>query len=204
MKGCSCFAALFSSMWLSACKALFSCGGSFTDLDGIFQTAKRVFQFSFPLRNASFLRKSANLYWVFKLRFTQAVWTLHAGFTPRVWWCKVSKLGVTTYGWDMYTWDPAADLGTFGLTCPCVICYTLCVTGALRALRAPLMWRCWTWALRPQGWTPPCVLPSGWESPKATKCLLWTTASRVSTKARWETRATLSYRSVGCWRWKTL
>lgn len=53
------------------------------------------------------------------------------------------------------------------------------------ASRAPSMWPCWTSAPRRLEWTPPCVRPSGWESQKATECLLSTMDLRDCPKDRY-------------------
>lgn len=69
--------------------------------------------------------------------------------------------------------------------CDCMPVMSVCDPLPSVTRRAPSTWRCWTWAPLQLEWMPLCELPSGWGSPRATRCLPWTTDLRGCTKERW-------------------
>lgn len=64
------------------------------------------------------------------------------------------------------------------------ICVSRDIYPSITVLRATSTWPSWTWAPPRQAWTRPCAPPSGWASPRATRCSPSATASRASTKDR--------------------
>lgn len=69
----------------------------------------------------------------------------------------------------------------------CFVCVCFCLCVCVCFSRAITLWRFWTSALRPRGWTQRWGQQSGWDSLRVTGFTPSTTASRVWPKARWET-----------------